>query len=66
MQYIAIIGDITNSKQVYNQFKIFRNGWVVFKHMNYTFSSELPSPFTITKGDEFQALCKLVQAHTSS
>ncbi|MCA9760919.1 MAG: DNA-binding protein, partial [Streptococcus sp.] len=55
MQYIAIIGDIINSKQVYNRSNIQERLGHVIKRVNYTFSNEFASPFTITKGDEFQA-----------
>ena len=58
LQYIAIIGDIINSKQVYNRSNIQERLGHIIKRVNYTFSSEFASPFTITKGDEFQALCK--------
>ena len=47
LQYIAIIGDIINSKQVYNRSNIQERLGHVIKRVNYTFSNEFASPFTI-------------------
>ncbi|WP_156009370.1 SatD family protein [Streptococcus ruminantium] len=58
MNYIAIIGDIINSKQTSNRSTVQERLKNVLKVINFSYSREFASPFTITKGDEFQALCK--------
>lgn len=58
MNYIAIIGDIIDSRQASNRFQSQERLKTVLKHVNHSYSHEFASPFTITTGDEFQALCK--------
>lgn len=58
MNYIAIIGDIINSRQASNRSNIQERLKHTLKIINHSYSTEFASPFTITTGDEFQALCK--------
>lgn len=58
MDYIAIIGDIIGSKQIANRSVMQEHLKQVLATVNRRFSQEFASPFTITRGDEFQALCK--------
>lgn len=58
MYYIALIGDIVNSKQTSNRSSIQERLKQQLNRINHSFSQDFASPFTITKGDEFQALCK--------
>lgn len=58
MNYIAIIGDIVNSKQTSNRSSIQERLKQQLNRINHSFTQDFASPFTITKGDEFQALCK--------
>lgn len=58
MNYIAIIGNIIHSKQVSQRSNIIEGLKQQLHSINYSFSQNLASPFTLTKGDEFQALCK--------
>lgn len=58
-RYIALIGDLINSKKIENR-KIFQeNLRTKFEKINQDFSDIIASNFTITIGDEFQALLKL-------
>ncbi|HEL2401545.1 TPA: DNA-binding protein [Streptococcus suis] len=58
MNYIAIIGNIIHSKQVSQRSNTIEGLKQQLHSINYSFSQNLASPFTLTKGDEFQALCK--------
>lgn len=58
MNYIAIIGNIIHSKQVSQRSSTIEGLKQQLHSINYSFSQNLASPFTLTKGDEFQALCK--------
>lgn len=58
MNYIAIIGNIIHSKQVSQRSNTIEGLKQQLNRINYSFSQNLASPFTLTKGDEFQALCK--------
>ncbi|HFR3537712.1 SatD family protein [Streptococcus iners] len=58
MNYIAIIGNIIHSKQVSQRSNTIEVLKQQLNSINYSFSQNLASPFTLTKGDEFQALCK--------
>lgn len=58
MNYIAIIGNIIHSKQVSQRSNTIEGLKQQLNSINYSFSQNLASPFTLTKGDEFQALCK--------
>ncbi|HFI0151049.1 TPA: SatD family protein [Streptococcus suis] len=57
MQYIAVIGDIIESKQTLDR-QLFQSKLeTVLLQVNTDYADHFASPFTITKGDEFQALC---------
>ncbi|MCK4025517.1 SatD family protein [Streptococcus iners] len=58
MNYIAIIGNIIHSKQVSQRSNTIEGLKQQMNSINYSFAQNLASPFTLTKGDEFQALCK--------
>ncbi|HFI0177539.1 TPA: SatD family protein [Streptococcus suis] len=58
MNYITIIGNINHSKQVSQRSNTIEGLKQQLNRINYSFSQNLASPFTLTKGDEFQALCK--------
>ncbi|HEM3683090.1 TPA: DNA-binding protein [Streptococcus suis] len=58
MNYIAIIGKIINSQYVTNLNNRQEQLNLHLNKINRSFSDELASPFTIIRGDEFQALCK--------
>lgn len=58
MNYIAIIGNIIHSKQVSRRSNTIEGLKQQLNSINYSFAQDFASPFTITKGDEFQALCK--------
>lgn len=58
MNYIAIIGKIINSQHVSNLINRQEQLNLHLNKINRSFSDELASPFTIIRGDEFQALCK--------
>lgn len=58
MNYIALMGDIVNSKQTSNSSSIQERLKQQLNRVNHSFAQDFASPFTITKGDEFQALCK--------
>ena len=54
--YIAIIGDIKNSKKLQDRLAVQVNLKNVLKKVNDAYSSDIASKFTITLGDEFQGL----------
>lgn len=56
MQYIALIGDIIDSKQLENRFEAQKQLSESLKRINDKYRSSIVSKFTITLGDEFQAL----------
>ncbi len=58
MNYIALIGDIVNSKQTSNRSNTIEHLKQQLNSINHSFAQDFASPFTLTKGDEFQALCK--------
>lgn len=58
MNYIAIIGKIINFQHVSNLSNRQEELNLHLNKINRSFSDELASPFTIIRGDEFQALCK--------
>ncbi|WP_099877057.1 SatD family protein [Streptococcus suis] len=58
MNYIAIIGKIINFQHVTNLSNRQEQLNLHLNKINRSFSDELASPFTIIRGDEFQALCK--------
>lgn len=56
--YIALIGDIIESKQVNDRAKLQINMQDAFDHINSKYDAIIRSKFTLTLGDEFQALLK--------
>lgn len=56
--YIAIIGDIKNSKKITNRKELQNKLKQVLDEVNSLYSSDISSNFTITLGDEFQGLLK--------
>lgn len=58
MNYIALIGNIIHSKQVSNRSNTIERLKQQLNSINHSFAQDFASPFTLTKGDEFQALCK--------
>ena len=57
--YVAIIGDIIQSKQVNDRAKLQETIQTAFKRIDSKYSNVIQSKFTLTLGDEFQALLKL-------
>lgn len=57
-KYVAIIGDIVDSKNINNRKSIQRKFKNVLTEINAKFSEDIASQFTITLGDEFQGLLK--------
>ncbi len=58
MNYIAIIGDIKNSKTITNRNQVQEKLNNVLKHINETYYTDIEARFIITLGDEFQGLLK--------
>lgn len=56
MAYIAIIGDFIDSKKLKNRSEVQEKLRKTMNRINQTYKVYLASPFTITIGDEFQAL----------
>lgn len=56
MNYIAIIGDIKNSKKIDCRQDIQEKLNNVLKKVNETYTSDISAKFVITLGDEFQGL----------
>ena len=54
--YIAIIGDIINSRNINERYKAQEQLQSGLKYINQKFSTSIASPFMITLGDEFQGL----------
>ena len=54
--YLAVIGDIKNSKQLTNRDSIQINLKETLQWVNKRFAGSIASKFTITLGDEFQGL----------
>ncbi|CAM3757095.1 SatD family protein [Erysipelothrix urinaevulpis] len=59
--YIALIGDIINSKDYKNRNKIQDLLRKKINSLNDKYKKDLKSPITITLGDEFQCLIKTVE-----
>lgn len=57
-KYVAIIGDIVDSKKINNRKVIQRKFKNVLTDINVKYSEDIASKFTITLGDEFQGLLK--------
>ncbi|MBQ3513978.1 MAG: hypothetical protein IJA32_09320 [Lachnospiraceae bacterium] len=58
MNYIAIIGDIKNSKKIENRNQIQEKLNSVLKYVNEVYQTDMAAKFIITLGDEFQGLIK--------
>lgn len=56
MNYIAIIGDIKNSKKIESRKVIQEKLNNVLKNVNETYNAHISAKFVITLGDEFQGL----------
>ena len=56
--YIALIGDIIDSKQVKDRAMLQKTMQDTFDHINSKYDAIIHSKFTLTLGDEFQALLK--------
>ena len=56
--YIAIIGDIKNSKQLHERHAVQEDLLETLETINQTYQSAIASKFMITLGDEFQGLLK--------
>lgn len=54
--YIAIIGDIRESKKIDQRSQVQNKLRLVLEEVNEKYDSEIASKFTITLGDEFQGL----------
>lgn len=54
--YIAMIGDIKQSKNVKNRGEVQRNLQRILSEINDKYESDIASKFVITLGDEFQGL----------
>lgn len=54
--YIAIIGDIVESKKIENRLDVQKNLKKVLDDINAGYPDDIASPFMITLGDEFQGL----------
>ena len=58
MLYIALIGDLIESKQLKNRKQAQKDLQDMMEILNQDYQDYLVSPFTITTGDEFQALLR--------
>ncbi|WP_161980675.1 SatD family protein [Streptococcus sp. S784/96/1] len=56
MVYIAIIGDVIDSKKLTTRSAVQDSLRLVLDDLNQVYADSLVSPFTLTLGDEFQAL----------
>lgn len=58
MKYIAIIGDIKESKNIVNRGQIQRQLHYALQQINEKYEEDIAAKFIITLGDEFQGLMK--------
>ena len=56
MMYIALIGDVIESKKIQDRAQAQQKLLQLMKELNQQYQKYLVSPFTVTAGDEFQAL----------
>ena len=56
MNYIAIIGDIKNSKSINDRMEFQNKFNNILNDINVLYNDDISSYFTITLGDEFQGL----------
>lgn len=54
--YVAIIGDIKNSRELQNRKQVQEKLEAVLNEINETYDTDIASKFLITLGDEFQGL----------
>ena len=57
--YLALIADVIDSKMVQERFNLQKQLEKTLRKMNELFGDYLASCFTLTLGDEFQALLKM-------
>lgn len=57
--YLALIADVIDSKMVQERFDLQKQVEITLQKMNELFGDYLASRFTLTLGDEFQALLKV-------
>ncbi len=55
-QYVAIIGDIRNSREAHKRAQVQRKLNAVLKEINEKYADDIAADFLITLGDEFQGL----------
>ena len=55
-QYVAVIGDIRNSKGLHDRGEVQQRLGAVLDEINEKYSSDIAAKFLITLGDEFQGL----------
>ncbi|EHI75233.1 putative satD protein [Streptococcus criceti] len=58
MTYLALIGDIINSKELKDRAQVQEQLLGLMQAINKDYASVIVSPFTVTTGDEFQALLR--------
>lgn len=58
MNYIAIIGDIKDSKKIKNRGLIQEKLNCVLNYVNEAYDADISAKFVVTLGDEFQGLLK--------
>ena len=58
MDYVAIIGDIKQSKKIENRIEVQKKLDKVLKNINVMYQEDIAARFLITLGDEFQGLLK--------
>lgn len=56
--YLAVIGDIIDSKKIKNRASVQSAMVMAFEKLNHDYQDLIVSKFTMTLGDEFQALLK--------
>lgn len=54
--YVAIIGDIKNSRELQDRKQVQEKLEAVLNEINDTYDADIASKFLITLGDEFQGL----------
>ena len=57
--YLALIGDLVSSKKLVNRSQIQEALLSLMEDINQNYQEIIVSPFTVTTGDEFQALLKV-------
>lgn len=57
--YLALIGDLVSSRNIQNRQQIQKQLLQLMDEINQRYKEVIISPFTVTTGDEFQALLKV-------